>query len=186
MCHASLLCATIAVTTVSTAQFTPNEWSRADASIVRLAPRTFNGVPAGIRNALVKRGCTIPQPTGSKRARNVVSGRFTQRTRTEWAALCSRSQRSSILVFHDNDFTQADEFGEAADADYLQTGGNDQLIFSRALTTASSRVIRLAQSGETTPLLVIDHDGIDDAFEGKASTIWYWSEGGWIRLKGSE
>lgn len=189
-CVAGLLCTVSLATLVSAAQLPAQlkeaDWARADASISRLDPRTFKGVPMAIRSALAKRGCTIPQPTGSQRARNIVSGHFTQTMRMEWAVLCSRNQRSKILVFRGKDLVQVDELAEAADADYLEADGDGRIEFSRGLATVSSRIIRRVQSSEPAPLRIINHDGIDDAFEGKGSTIWYWFEGTWISLQGSD
>jgi hypothetical protein len=38
----------------------------------------------------------------------------------------------------------------------------------------------------TTIPITLDHEGIDDAFLGKASLTWYWHENRWLRLQGSD
>jgi hypothetical protein len=135
-----------------------------------------------------KRGCTVPQPAGSERRRNVITGHFTRAKGSEWAALCSRDRRSSVLVFHGDGFGSVDELGEGADADYLQTLPGGRIGFSRALLVASPRTIKRIPTEERASLRarVIDRDGIVDAFVGKGSMIWYWLDGKWVLLPGSD
>jgi hypothetical protein len=181
-----LLCWTVAVTPLAAAQPSPADWSRADAATVRVSPSAFTNLPSAIRTAMEKRGCTVPQPAGSERRRNVITGHFTGAKAREWAALCSRDRRSTVLVFHGDGSSKVDEVGEAADADYLQTRPGGRIGFSRALLVASPRAIKRIRTDDGPKLRVIDHDGIVDAFEGKGSMIWYWLEGKWVLLPGSD
>jgi hypothetical protein len=162
------------------------DWLRADIATVRLSPNTFPNLPLSIRTEMERRGCTVPQPFGIDRPRNVISGHFIDATRTDWAALCSRGKRSVILVFHGKGFSNVDELADTADSDYLQTVSGGRIGFSRGLTVATPAVIRRAPGAGDSKPRSIDHDGIDDAFEGKGSTIFYWTEGNWIRLQGAD
>ncbi|HET9830609.1 MAG TPA: hypothetical protein VFP91_02820 [Vicinamibacterales bacterium] len=183
ICVACFFCEATAARVIG-AQVTPADFSRADAATVRLTPSAFSNLPLSVRTAMQRRGCTVPQPAGSARARNVVSGHFTNAGTTDWAVLCSRERRSSVLVFHGNNFSDVDSLAESADSDYLQTVPGGRIGFSRVLSVAAPNIVR--QSRATGKPRVIDHDGIVDAFEGKGSTIWYWSGEKWISSLGSD
>ena len=75
---------------------------------------------------------------------------------------------------------------ESADSDYLQTIAGGRIGFSRALGVAAPNIVRRAAEADGHKQQVIDHDGINDAFEGKGSTILYWIGENWIRLQGSD
>ena len=159
------------------AQRTAADWARADADTVRLDPDVFSEVPARLRTELKRLGCTIPQPSGASTRRNVVSGRFTTAARKDWAALCSRRGTSAILVFQGSSPTPVRELAAQPDAQYMQVMDRTRAIgYSRGLAVATPQLIRRRLQGgggrEPRPL---DHDGIEDAFEGKASVVWYWS-----------
>jgi hypothetical protein len=186
VCSILLLCWVAVETSVLGAQLTQTDWLRADAATVRLNPGSFPNLPSPIRTEMGRRGCTVPQPFGSDGQRNIISGHFTDAKRRSWAALCSRGRRSAVLVFHGNDFSEVDELAEAADSDYLQTVEGGRIGYSRALGVATPNIVRRAPVADGPKPQVIDHDGINDAFEGKGSTILYWIGEKWIRLQGSD
>lgn len=186
ICRICLLCWAVAEAPVLSAQLTPADWRHADAATVRLHPSAFSHLPSSIRTEMERRGCTVPQPFGSDRRRNVIRGHFTHAKRTDWAALCSRGKRSSVLVFHGKDFREVDELAEAADSEYLQTVPGGRIGFSRALVVATPKMVRRSREDDVPKPRIIDHDGIVDAFEGKGSMIWYWFGEKWILLSGSD
>ncbi len=51
---------------VGNAQFTRDDWGRADEATVRLSPSTFLTLPSSVRTELERRECTIPQPYGER------------------------------------------------------------------------------------------------------------------------
>ena len=69
------------------------------ATLVRLAPSALPALPAGVRQELETRQCTIPQVWDDATPHNVVRGRFTSRTDDDWAVLCSRKGAAAIHVF---------------------------------------------------------------------------------------
>ena len=82
------------------AQTSPGDWRRADEATLRLKPDAFPNVPPELRTALENRGCRVPQPyNAAGQKNNVITGRFTSAGQTDWAVLCSREKRSTILVF---------------------------------------------------------------------------------------
>jgi hypothetical protein len=52
---------------------------------------------------------------------------------------------------------------------------------------ASARLIREYQRGFGGPASPpLDHDGIDDSFLEKGSSVWYWYRGQWLELQGAD
>jgi hypothetical protein len=165
-------------------QATRANWLRADEATVRLSPSAFPALPSEVRAELERRGCKVPQPANAGQPQNVISGRFTSATASDWAVLCSREKRSAILIFRGGRANSVDELAEEADAQYLQVvAGNGRIGFSRQLAVTSRTVIRrrLGTHGALKPATV-DHDGIENNFVGKVSLVWYWSGGKWIQI----
>lgn len=168
-----------------------DEWARADSLTVRLAPSRFATLPAAVRDNLERRGCRIPQvreSTTEPALHNVVRGAFTGPTRLDWAVLCSVRDTSQILIYHNGASAPADSLARAADRDFLQGIGGGRIGFSRKITVASAAYIRehaAAYRGPDPPP-VLDHLGIDDAFVGKVSVIYYFFRGKWLALQGAD
>lgn len=174
---------------LSVAQFpAQSDWSRADADIVRLAPARFADLPVLVKNELERRGCTIPQPftASADRPQNVVRGRFISASSNDWAVLCSRQRRSSILVFRGGGVARVDELATEGDEGRLQVVSPGRIGYSRGISVASPNHILSHNPNADPPLPAIDHDGIDDAFIEKASTIWFWSGNRWRQLAGAD
>jgi hypothetical protein len=162
-------------------------WEQANRDTKRIEPAALAGIPDAIRAALIRRRCAIPQPWGTTGQRNVVRGRFNDGPVVDWAVLCSRDLSSTILVFWDNSASSIAELATTLDAAYLQVVIGRQIGFSRAIDVASPVVIReYAGDVGRSKLPSLDHDGINDAFVGKASVIWYWHQGQWLQLEGAD
>lgn len=163
------------------------DWDAADRATMRLAPSVFVSLPAVVRTELERRGCTIPQPFNATRPENVIQGRFTSPTRTDWAVLCSRSRTSSILVFRGGSAAAVVDIASEPDVNSLQGTGSGAIGYSRALGVADAKYIRDhydRYGGSKPPPL--DHDGINDIFIGKGSLVWYWDGGRWLKLTGAD
>jgi hypothetical protein len=155
---------------------TPAEWQAAARAVRRLPPDSFPELPAAIRAALAARQCRVPQSFTSARPHNVIGGRFARPGQHDWAILCSHQDSSSILIFWGNEqASQSIEFARASDAGFLQGIGEGRIGYSRIVTVASSARIReyAVSFGGSLPS-VLDHDGLEDSFAGKASTVSYW------------
>jgi hypothetical protein len=165
----------------------PSEWTRADLETVRLAPARFAALPLAVRNELDRRGCAVPQPFTAKadQPENAIRGHFISPEATDWAVLCSRQRRSSILVFRGG-VSKIDELAAEEDAAGLQVTGPGEIGYSRGISIASPRYIREHNRDPEHPLPVLNHDGIDDAFIEKASVVWYWSVNQWLKLAGAD
>jgi hypothetical protein len=177
----------IATLSVLSAQRPLNDFARADAAIVRFDPSAFPELPPPIRDGLNRRSCTVPQPA-DERTRNVVSGRLITPGRVDWAVLCSRERQSVILVFNGTSAARIAELDAEPDLNYLQVvDGAGTISYSRVLAVATPKVVRQrARNDGRHQLRQIDRDGIEDAFVGKSSQIWYWSGRRWLRLVGAD
>lgn len=173
----------LSVPSVSEAQ---DRWAIADSATVRRPPSSFRGLPRRIRAELERRGCTIPQVPGLP-VSNVIRGSFTRPGRLDWAVLCSAQRRSAILVFVAGRADSIVELSPADDRHFLQTGPGGAIEYSRRLSRASPDYMRRqaqAFGGELPS--PVNHSGIEDAFVGKASVVWYCHGGRWIQLTGMD
>lgn len=169
-------------------QLPPHEaWAQADADTVRLRPSEVPALPPALRAELERRGCTIPQTHAAGPPHNVIRGRFRADDTVDVAVLCSRRGESSILVFWAGDPHDSSEMPPRPDAAFLQVIAPGRIGFSRAIAVASAQSIREYQARDASanppPL---SHDGIDDSFVEKASAVWYWHQGTWLRLAGAD
>ena len=161
-------------------------WDRADIETVRLAPDVFRSLSADVVADLTRRRCVIPQPWLATEPANVVHGRFTVPDRTDAAVLCSKDRVSSILVYRGNSTDHVDELAPIADRGYLQDVGRGRIGFSRAIGVADAERVRHGVRRTTARTHETDVDGIEDFFLEKASSIWYWHDGTWLQLAGSD
>jgi hypothetical protein len=165
------------------------DWERADRATRRLAPAAFRELPAPIQVELDRRGCTIPQPFTATKPENVIQGRFTSASRTDWAVLCSRQNVSSILVFRGGASASALlELAPEPDVNSLQTvDGKGTIGYSRVIAVADAKYIQEHEDryrGAKPPR--VDHEGIHDIFIEKGSVVWYWYQNVWLKLQGSD
>jgi hypothetical protein len=158
------------------------------SQIQRLAPGEFRWLSEGISGELTRRGCAIPQVWSAKAPGNVIVGRFTTPEQVDVAAMCSRNGQSTILIFENSSSNRVRELEPRTDEDFMQgTGGTPAVGFSRAIGTATpGRIVEALVRHKRTDHPPLTHDGIEDAFVEKASVIWYWHDGKWVQLPGSD
>ena len=164
-----------------------DRWTKANADIVRLSPRLFRELPKGVARKLRSMGCTIPQAKEISGRHNVIKGHFKRTKQTDWAVLCSRRGVSAIIVFWGGSANSISQIARARDAGFLQNDGNGAIGFSRSLLPVDESYIlehyRNYHGPKPPP---IDHQGIDDGFLGKASTIHYYFRRKWRELQGAD
>jgi hypothetical protein len=101
--------------------------------------------------------------------------------------LCSRQDTSVVLVFWAGRAAGPEALHPQPDANFLQGIGGGAIGFSRVLGVASaSRIRRYAKDHGGLPPTRMDHDGLEDAFAEKASTIAYRDAGRWLDLAGAD
>ena len=166
---------------------TAEQWANAAQAISRLVPAAFPHLPAAVRQALEQRGCTVPQSFSDSGPHNVVRGHFARPRQTDWAVLCSRQDTSVVLVFWAGRAAGPAAINPQPDATFLQTIGGGAIGFSRVLGLARAPDVRryAKDHGGLLPPRM-DHDGLEDAFVEKASTIVYWDAGRWLSLAGAD
>jgi hypothetical protein len=168
-------------------QLPSSAWARADEETVRLSPAVFADLPSSVGAELRRLGCSIPQTYGTREPHNVIKGRFISNLNIDWAVLCSRDRVSSILVFPGGSADSMVELESSPDVNWLQGLGGTQIGFSRAIDVADPQYIvthSKAYGGPTPPPM--DHDGINNIFIEKASSVLYWHEGQWLQLQGAD
>src|ERR1041385_1977508 len=160
-------------------------WLKADAEVVRLSPTAFPELPSRVSRELVRLGCTIPQAKELATRHNVIKGDFGRSRQTDWAVLCSRERISSILIFWGGSAKSFSEIANISDDVFLQTiDGGGTIGFSRTIAPAGREYILehyRAYHGPRPPPL--SHQGIDDGFLEKGSTVYYHYRGRWRELQ---
>ncbi len=187
MTRPQLVLVLAACAAVCRAQIPASSWENADRQVVRLSPKAFPELPGNLRADLERRGCTIPQVPMIDGRHNVIKGEFSKAGQTDWAVLCSIDRVSSILIFWNGSVLKPADIEKSADLDHLQGWGGDKIVYSRAITPVGTKYILEhynAYGGEKPPSL--DHQGIDDAFVGKASVVLYLYREKWLRLSGTD
>jgi hypothetical protein len=165
----------------------PSEWERANRETRRLDPARVDGVPAWLVTELKRRRCLVPQSFSTMRPHNVIRGRLNDGPVVDWAVLCSKDLSSTILVFWDGKVNAVAELAPKPDETYLQVIGSGRIGFSRAIHIATPTDVRRYQQTFGGPRLSpLSHEGINDAFVEKASIVWYWHHGKWLKLQGAD
>lgn len=164
------------------------KWEIANENIVRLAPAEFSQLPKPIIDDLTKRQCKIPQSYFYDDKHNVVQGEFKNKGQKDWAVLCSVNKLSSIYVYWNGSPDNVSIIEVRADFDFLQTiDGDGKIGFSRIIGSVGAKYIydHYRSYGGVKPP-DITHDGINDAFAEKASTVRYFHKDKWLELQGAD
>jgi hypothetical protein len=155
--------------------------------ILRLSPSAFPDVPANLVHELQRRGCTVPQETFSKKRNNLIKAELAKPGQTDWAVLCSVKGVSTIIVFWNGSEKNPAAISPAGDSNYVQSLGHGEFGYSRGIDAVGRDFIMRhydAYGGPKPP--PIDHQGIEDVFIEKASVVWYFYEGQWLKLAGAD
>jgi hypothetical protein len=163
------------------------KFDQAERRIVRLPPTAFPEFPVTVVRELQRRGCTVPQTAYLKKPHNVIKGEFAKPGQTDWAVLCSVKGVSTILVFWNGSEKNPAAIAPMEDRNFLQTINTTDPGFSRGINPVGKDfIIRHydAYGGLKPP--PIEHQGIDDAFIEKASVVWYFHDGKWLKLTGAD
>jgi len=144
---------------------------------IRLLPlASFPSLPAPIANQLQQRNCMIPQTYEARQPENVIHGAFEKKGSEDWAVLCSMNGATTLYVFFQSQPGEPIVLRHQSDAEWL--GAEEIGAYGSAWGISASKPsqIRAARPGG---LAAIDHDGIDDAYLERSSTIHYFRGGQW-------
>ena len=110
------------------------------ASVPRLTPADFRGLPEPIRTRLEREGCEIPQRASEKEPHNVVFGEFGAQFQRDWMVVCVLNSTVTLRFFWGGWGTCPDlTWGTAAE--WMAAGGGE---FPRVRTVIPSRIVELA------------------------------------------
>jgi hypothetical protein len=166
---------------------------RALKTMKRLPPSAFPALPPELQKQLAARACTIPQVENEAQTKstNAIHGEFARKGQTDWAVLCSDGQKSSIVVYWGKSAACPAELASWDDSTRLQADASGRMVYSRQITPIDRKgILAYLAAGGTAPsrasLPALDHQGIEDSFVGKASEIYFCSEGKWRLLEGAD
>ena len=185
---ATIAAAPVATPAVDTGPPPETAWTIAARQIRRLPPTSFPELPPRFIMELERLGCTVPQSDFSGGRTNVIQGSFGAPGQRDWAVLCSRGGESVILVYWGGPAQCPREFRPETDAGYLQTLGEGRIGFSRGINPVKS-YHEYPDETDTASVdreVRLDHDAIDDAFEGKASSVYFCRKGTWVVFSGAD
>jgi hypothetical protein len=182
-----LMMATITPIFAQSSEELERKFDETESRIVRFQPAAFPELPHNVVRDLQRRGCTIPQEVFTKSRNNVIRGEFAKPGQTDWAVLCSVEGVSTILVFWNGSERTPAEIASMADRNFLQGVTADEIGYSRGISAVGESYIMehyQAYGGPKPPPM--NHQGVNDAFLGKASEVQYFYDGKWVRLTGAD
>ena len=154
--------------------------------IVRFPLDSFPDVPPNVRTELNNLGCLIPQ-SDSPKPHNVIRGKFAAPNQDDWAALCSIADTSMMVIVWGGPVRCPTPIERGSDGRWMQGIGEGKFGFSRAIGVATiAEIDQHAEWYEGPAAPARDHDGIDHAFIGKASTVLFCHQGKWVELQGAD
>ncbi len=160
---------------------------QAVSKIRRLPVESFPQLPQAIAGVLRARQCKVPQPSAGNPPRNVIRGEFFARGEAGWAVLCSVNNRTALLAFRNDRDTNPDTVTTSEDQNFVAGLDGDNVGYLHEIASVDRDYIMghyRAYGGPEPPPM--DHRGIDDSFQEKASVTWYFHNGKWLRLTGAD
>lgn len=172
---------------VSDEAIAQDQWHIANEATTRLKPAIFSQLPKNIVEYLEKRNCSVPQSFVDTTPHNVIRGQFARLGQFDWAVLCSRNRISTILVFWNGSTQSIAEIAKSKDSNFLQGIGDEKIGFSRMISAVNKRylLVQVENYGGVKPP-PSKHQGINDAFIEKASSVHYFYRQNWLELQGAD
>lgn len=148
--------------------------------LIRHLPiNAFPQLPPAVQDALVRRGCLIPQTYEAHQPENVVNASLERHGSSDWAVLCSVDGRVSLLVF----FASSGDpmvVASAPETDRLQAhGATNVLGFNWGIDPASPEIVHEAQFGMRHPPPRLDHDALADSVIDRQTIYRVFAKGAW-------
>ena len=181
------ICLILFLSLLSSTAAYADRWEEAEKGIKKFKPSHFSHLPPHIEKKLQAIGCIVPQATMGKSPNNVIQGHFASKQSLDWAVLCSKNGKSTLHIIWEKNTPCPSAIEEFTDRTYLQDMGEGKIEFSRSLNVAKSEYISRQQKryGGLSPKK-LDHEGIEDIFIEKASSVHYCEDGKWLKLTGAD
>ncbi len=156
---------------------------RSTPYLIRHLPvNSFPQLPSAVEDALIRRGCLIPQTYEAHGPENVVHASLERKGSSDWAVLCSANGAVSLLVF----FASSGEptiLATAPETERLQFHGSSNVLgFNWAIDAASPEDVHEAQLGMRRPPPRLDHDAIADSVIDGRTSYHFYSKGAWTLI----
>ncbi|HEX3436433.1 MAG TPA: hypothetical protein VHT24_06660 [Pseudacidobacterium sp.] len=152
---------------------------------IRLLPvASFPNLPQNIAAQLSLLHCMIPQTFEAHRPENVIHGAFERRGSSDWAALCSHDGSIDLLAFFQSSpekpFTLVTH--RATERMGAETPSSMMGSAWGISTIPLEGLMHTPGIHEHGPF---DHDGIEDDYVERSSTVRYYRNGSWLALEGN-
>ena len=148
--------------------------------LIRHLPiNAFPQLPVAVEDALVRRGCLIPQTYEAHQPENVINASLERHGSSDWAVLCSVDGTVSLLVFFSNGRDPM-VLASVPETDCLQAhGATDVLGFNWGIDPAPPETVHEAQFGMRHPPPRLDHDALADSVIDRRTIYRLFVKGAW-------
>jgi hypothetical protein len=151
--------------------------------IRHLPVNSFPQLPPSVQDALIRRGCLIPQSYEARGPENVIHASLERPGSSDWAVLCSANGTVSLLVFLSDNNAQPIVLATAPETERLQFHGSSKVLgFNWAIDPASPEDVHEAQLGMRRPPPRLDHDALADSVIDHTTIYHFYSKGAWILI----
>jgi hypothetical protein len=148
---------------------------------IRLLPlASFPALPMPIADQLRQKNCMVPQTYEARRPENVIRGAFEKQGSEDWAALCSINGTTTLYVFFQSRPNEPAVLRRQHNTEWLGAEVVGAYGSAWGISALRPSQVRAAEPGNNPG--PIDHDGIDDAFVERSSSIHYFRNGEWSTL----
>lgn len=152
-------------------------------TIQHLPVSSFPNLPDAVAQALMRRGCSVPQTYEAHGPENVIHGSFERAGSSDWAVLCAARGTVSLLVFFGNAPGEAEVLATAPEMKRLYLSSEiGELGFDWGIDAATPEAVREAQSGMEPRPAPIDHDAVADSVIEQSVMYRYYANGKWSEL----
>jgi hypothetical protein len=147
---------------------------------IRLLPlASFPSLPPAVVAQLDQRKCMVPQTYEARAPENVIRGALERRGSDDWAVLCSVNGATTLYVFFQSQLTDPIALRHQRDTEWLGSEVLGAYGSAWGISLSLPSRIRAATRAASNSGLVVDHDGIEDAFIEKSATTHYFQDGVW-------
>jgi hypothetical protein len=152
-------------------------------TIQHLPVSSYPNLPDAVAQALMHRGCSIPQTYEAHGPENVIHGSFERAGSSDWAVLCAAHGTVSLLVFFGSVPGEAEVLATAPEMKRLYLSRElGALGFDWGIDAATPERVHEAQTGMEPRPAAINHDAVADSIIEQSVVYRYYANGKWGEL----